>query len=259
MAQSSIIAVGDELLAGFTLDTNSHWMAGRLFRNGYPARWIEVIGDSEPEIVGAVRSHIGQPAISRIFVCGGLGPTPDDRTSAALARALDRPLLYDRAVGALMQQWLFRSGAAARRGTAELNAGNRKMAFVPQGATLLGNGAGMAPGLAFEIGAGRYLFALPGIPSELKAVFERAIEPRYLQGETGRAVVELRYRMAPESAFHDAMLALAEEYPDVALGSYPQTEVRELVLRASGTDAERVQAVLAQVRARVPRYQPIED
>jgi len=258
MAQSSIIAVGDEILGGFTLDTNSHWLASRLFAAGYPVRRLDVVGDVEPDIVDAVGRHLTLPDIGRIFVCGGLGPTPDDRTYAALGRALGRPLHYHRAVGAQMQNYLFLSGAAARRGTAELNAGNRKMAMVPAGATILRNGAGMAPGLAFDVGPNRFLFALPGVPAELRAVFDHEIEPRYLLGEVAHTVMELRYRMAPESAFHDVMVQLAGEYPDVSLGSYPQTELRELVLRASGHDPSRVRAVLDAVRDRLTRYRPID-
>ncbi len=257
MNRSSIIAVGDELLSGFTVDTNSSWLAARLFQRGFPVRRIDVVGDVEVDIIAAVRDHVARSDLSRIFVCGGLGPTPDDRTSAALAQAFDYPLTYHREVGAQMQRYLFLSGSAARRGTAELNAGDRKMAMIPEGARLLRNGAGMAPGLAFDLSRNRYLFALPGVPSELRAVVEHEIDPRYLEGGSGDAVSELRYRMAPESAFHDVMLALAQEYPDVTLGSYPQTEVRELILRASGQDPGRVKAVLEQVRQRVVRYRPL--
>jgi molybdenum cofactor synthesis domain-containing protein len=256
---SSIIAVGDEILRGFTVDTNSSWLANRLFMRGFPARRIEVVGDVEADIVAAVRDHLKHDELARIFVCGGLGPTPDDRTFAALARAFERPLVYDRAIGAQMQNYLFLTGAVARRGTAALNVGDRKMAMVPQGTRTLRNGAGMAPGIVFQLPPDRYLFALPGVPRELKALFEFEVEPRFLHGGAAPTVRELRYRLAPESAFHDVMLALEKEYPDVSLGSYPQTEIRELILRATGPDASRVEAVLDQVRQRVGRYRPVDS
>jgi molybdopterin-biosynthesis enzyme MoeA-like protein len=63
--------------------------------------------------------------------------------------------------------------------------------------------------------------------------------------------------MAPESMFHDVMQALEQEFPDVSLGSYPQTETRELILRASGPDADRVEAVLRAIRDRVTQYAPV--
>jgi len=254
--QSSIIVVGTEILAGFTVDTNSNWLAGRLFRVGYPVRLMTTVGDVDADIVDAIRDHAARRELSRVFVCGGLGPTPDDRTYVALARALNQPLSYRRDVGAEMQNLMFIRNMAARRGTAELNTGNRKMATLPAGANLIRNGAGMAPGLAFDLDQDRYLFALPGVPHELRSIYED-IEIRYLSGGQADIVRELHYRLAPESMFHDVMKALEEEYPDVSLGSYPQTETRELILRASGPSVERVEAVIAAIRERVKQYQPV--
>ena len=256
--ESSIIAVGNELLRGFTVDTNSNWLAGRLFACGYQARLITVVGDIDEDIVTAIHDHIERRSLARIFVCGGLGPTPDDRTYAAVGRALGRPLGYNRMIGAQMQNLMFARRVAGRRGTAELNAGNRKMAMLPDGAILLSNGHGMAPGLAFALDdADRYLLVLPGVPSELRAVFEQEIEPRFLMGSQADTVAELRYDAAPESAFYDVMQALEREYPDVSLGSYPQTERRELILRASGADRTRVMEVMEAIRTRMARYAPV--
>ena len=256
MPQSSIIVVGNEILTGFTVDTNSHWLAGRLFHVGYPVRLMTTVGDIDADIVAAIREHTARRDIARIFVCGGLGPTPDDRTYVALGRALNQPLVYRRDVGAAMQNLMFVLNMASRRGTAELNAGNRKMAMLPEGANLIRNGAGMAPGLAFDLDQGRYLFALPGVPHELRSIYED-IEIRYLSGGQADVVRELHYRLAPESMFHDVMQALEQEYPDVSLGSYPQTETRELILRASGPNVERVDAVIAAIRKQVSQYKPL--
>jgi molybdopterin-biosynthesis enzyme MoeA-like protein len=254
--ESSIIVVGNEILRGFTVDTNSNWLAGRLFACGYPVRLITTVGDVDEDIVAAVRAQVARPELSRIFVCGGLGPTPDDRTYVALARALEQPLVYRREVGAQMQNLMFLRNIAARRGTAGLNAGNRRMAMLPAGAALVRNGAGMAPGLAVDLGPERYLFALPGVPHELRSVYED-IEVRYLSGGRGDTVRELHYRLAPESMFHDVMRDLEREFPDVSLGSYPQTETRELILRASGQDPQRVEAVIQAIRDRVRQYSPV--
>src|SRR5256885_72432 len=194
LPQSSIIVVGNEILRGFTVDTNSNWLAGRLFRCGYPIRTITTVGDVDADIVSAIHHHVQRPELSRIFVCGGLGPTPDDRTYVALGRALEQRLVYQRDVGAQMQNLMFINKMAERRGTAGLNAGNRRMAMLPEGADLVRNGAGMAPGLAFDLGQDRYLFALPGVPHELRSVYED-IESRYLTGSHGDAVRDLHYRL----------------------------------------------------------------
>src|SRR2546426_4662499 len=105
--ESSIIVVGTEILRGFTVDTNSNWLAGRLFQCGYPVRIITTVGDVDVDIVGAIHDHIARAELSRIFVCGGLGPTPDDRTYIALARALDQPPAHPREGGAQMQNPMF--------------------------------------------------------------------------------------------------------------------------------------------------------
>ena len=256
MPQSSIIVVGNEILRGFTVDTNSNWLAARLFQCGFPVRMMTTVGDVDEDIVAAIHEHVARPELSRIFVCGGLGPTPDDRTYVALARALDQPLVYRREVGAQMQNLMFIMNMAARRGTAGLNAGNRRMAMLPEGAMLVRNGAGMAPGLAFDLGQDRYVFALPGVPHELRSVYAD-IEIRYLTGSHGDAVRELHYKLAPESMFHDVMRDLEREYPDVSLGSYPQTETRELILRASGPNPDRVEAVINAIRDRVKQFTPV--
>lgn len=256
MPEASIIVVGNEIVRGFTVDTNSNWLASRLFKCGFPVRLITTVGDVDGDIVAAIKDHIGRKELSRIFVCGGLGPTPDDRTYIALAHALDQPLVYRREVGAQMQNLMFIFGRAAQRGTAELNAGNRRMAMLPRDARVVRNGAGMAPGLAFELGDGPYLFALPGVPHELRTVYED-IQSIYLTDGHPDVVRELHYRLAPESLFHDAMAALEREYPDVSIGSYPQTDTRELILRASGPDAARVDAVLRAIRDRVRQFSPL--
>jgi molybdenum cofactor synthesis domain-containing protein len=256
--ESSIITVGNELLRGFTQDTNSSWVASRLFNRGYPVRSITIVGDVDADIVAAVRQDVARSELARIFVCGGLGPTPDDRTYGALAMALELRLHYDRPTGALMQNLMFHRGVAARRGTAELNAGNRRMATLPEGAAVLRNGPGMAPGLAFDLDGGRFLFALPGPPHELQSIFELLVEPRYLTGGSVPTVRELHYKLAPESAFHDVMRRLESEYPDVSLGSYPQAQLGRLTIRASGDDAERVEQAIEAVRAGVTAYQPVK-
>lgn len=257
MPLSSILTIGNELIHGFTADTNSSWLAARLHRLGYPVRRIVIVGDVIADIVEAVQTEIGRPESSRLFVCGGLGPTPDDRTYGALAAALGRPLTYHRPTGAQMQSLMFSRGMAARRGTAELNAGNRRMATIPEGAAVLRNGPGMAPGLVFDLGPDRYLFALPGPPHELQSVFQQWIEPGYLGGGRSPVVRELHYQLAPESAFHDAMLRLEREHPTLSIGSYPHAERGELIIRVEGDDPTVVDAAVTDLQAQVARYQPV--
>src|SRR5438046_7936880 len=93
MLASSIVAIGDELVGGFTLDTNSHWVAERLRMLGYPVKRATQIRDRPQEIVEQLRRELDDAEITDVFVSGGLGPTPDDRTFAALATALGKELM----------------------------------------------------------------------------------------------------------------------------------------------------------------------
>src|SRR4029077_6135399 len=93
MAASAIVAIGDELVGGFTLDTNSHWLAERLRILGYPVKRITAIRDRPKEIVRQIHLELADDDVTQVFCCGGLGPTPDDRTFASLAEALGRELV----------------------------------------------------------------------------------------------------------------------------------------------------------------------
>ncbi|MGH7748655.1 MAG: competence/damage-inducible protein A [Candidatus Dormibacteria bacterium] len=247
-----IVAVGDEILGGFTLDTNSHWLAGQLREAGYPCVHIEVVADRTPAIVEAVRRAIADPSATRVVVCGGLGPTPDDRTLEALAEALRRPLEVNPDADAHVQRVIDRLHAAGWIDSDRMSEPNRKMTVVPEGATVLTNRSGMAPGLAFSLpaedGAERWLLVLPGVPRELKRLFVEEMLPGFFRGGSAPAVAELRYRHAVEAEFFEPMRALETEFPDVTIGSYPQTEVRELVIRARGADPGRVEAALERMR-----------
>src|SRR5215472_5325304 len=90
---SSIVAIGDELVGGFTLDTNSHWLAERLRLLGYPLKRVTQIRDKPEEIVAQVHLELDDSQVTDVFLTGGLGPTPDDRTFAALADALGKELI----------------------------------------------------------------------------------------------------------------------------------------------------------------------
>ena len=87
------MAIGDELVGGFTLDTNSHWLAERLRILGYPVKRITAIRDRPKEIVQQIHHELADDDVTHVFCCGGLGPTPDDRTFASLAEALGRELV----------------------------------------------------------------------------------------------------------------------------------------------------------------------
>ena len=245
------MAVGDELLAGFTLDTNSHWLAERLRRLGFPLRRMTTVKDRQGDIVEALRRDLDDPDISAVFCCGGLGPTPDDRTFAAVAAALERDLVIEDGVRARIERRVRRMHEAGLIDSDELTEGNLRMARIPSGpAQVFRNRRGMAPGLLYEVGSTR-LFVLPGVPLELKGIFTEEIEAAHLAGGTGAIVRELRFQFAVEARFYPMLRELEESHPEVSVGSYPNFETKELVIRCIGDDPTRVEAAVALLSQRV--------
>jgi molybdenum cofactor synthesis domain-containing protein len=244
----AIIAIGDELVGGFTLDTNSHWLAGRLRRLGKPLKRVTQVRDRIDEIVDRLHHDLADGDIEMVITTGGLGPTPDDRTFESVAAALDRELFIYEPVRERIEGRLRRMVAAGLIDNAELNEGHMRMAAIPTGPTeVFRNRIGTAPGLLYEVG-GRRLFVLPGVPAEMKTIFEEEIEPRFLAGSAALAVSELRLRFAVEGRFYPVMRELERTHPEVAIGSYPDFETKELVIRCSGVDPTQVESALDVVR-----------
>ena len=246
---TAIVMVGDEILSGHTQDSNSSFLARLAFAAGRPVAHIEVVGDNQTAIVAAIRRAIQDPALSRIAVCGGIGPTPDDRTFQAVADALGRSLELNPIAYANIEALAKRMYAAGWIDKPEVSEANRRCAMVPTGSTVLTNRRGMAPPLAIDLGEDRWLFVLPGIPREFTTIVEEELIPQYFAGGTAPVVREVHYRSVPESEMYEPMLALEREFPDVSVGSYPHVEQRELVIRVRGHDAGRVDAAVARLRA----------
>jgi len=246
---TAIVMVGDEILSGHTQDTNSSLLARAAFTAGRPVGHIEVVSDQPEAIVDAIRRAIDDPTISRIAVCGGIGPTPDDRTFQAVADALGRPLELNPIAYANIEALAQRMYAAGWIDKPEVSEANRRCAMVPVGATVLPNRRGMAPPLAIDIGEDRWLFVLPGIPREFVTIVEEELIPGYFGGGTAPVVREVHYRSVPESEMSQPMQVLEAEFPDVTVGSYPHVEQRELVIRLRGPEAERVDAAVARLRS----------
>jgi len=252
MPTSSIVAIGDELVGGFTLDTNSHWMAERLRLLGYPVKRVTQIRDRPPEIVDRVRSELDDADLTDVFLSGGLGPTPDDRTFAALADALGRELVIWEETRARIERRVQRMHSMGLLESPDVTEGNLRMARIPAGpAHVFKNRRGMAPGTMYEVG-GKRIFVLPGVPLEMKGIFTEELEPQFLTAGSAATVRELRFTFAIEARFYPLMRELEETFPDVSVGSYPNFETKELVIRVLGADPKRVAAALEQIKRRAP-------
>ncbi len=244
------MAIGDELVGGFTLDTNSHWLAERLRLLGFPLKRITAIRDRPHEIVEQVRRELVDEEVTHVFCSGGLGPTPDDRTFAALAEALGRELVVWEETRARIERRVERMHAAGLLDSPVVTEGNLRMARIPaEPAHVFKNRRGMAPGVVYAA-SGKQIFVLPGVPLELMAIFTEELEPQFLSAGSAATVRELRYTFAVEARFYPLMKELEQTYPDVSVGSYPNFETKELVIRCLGADPKRVDAVIDLVRRR---------
>jgi nicotinamide-nucleotide amidase len=247
---SSIVAIGDELVGGFTLDTNSNWLAERLRLLGFPVKRVTAIRDRPQEIVDQVRHELGDAEVTHLFCSGGLGPTPDDRTFSALAEALGRDLIVWEETRARIERRVQRMHEAGLLDSPEVTEGNLRMARIPAGpAHVFKNRRGMAPGVVYEAN-GKRIFVLPGVPLEMKGIFTEELEPQFLSEGSAATVRELRFTFAVEARFYPLMKELEQSFPDVSVGSYPNFETKELVIRCLGADPKRVEAVIEVVRRR---------
>jgi len=160
-----IVAVGTELLLGQIPDTNSQWLGEQLASNGISSHFHQHVGDNHDRIVLAFRTALARA--DAVIVCGGLGPTQDDITRAALAEIMNVPLERHDDIAQLI-----RSMFESRGRTMPEN--NLLQADVPQGATVIPQTRGTAPGLICSVGQ-KVVYAVPGVPYEMTDMFERAI------------------------------------------------------------------------------------
>ena len=224
--QVAVVTVGDELLAGDTVNTNASWLCARLTDRGVDVERVTTVPDVVADIARVVNEYRAE--YDAVVVTGGVGPTHDDVTMAGVAAAVGR----DIAPHSGAQRWLREeTGYAAEDladGTTDL----------PAGARMIPNDAGVAPGAVVE-----GIYVLPGVPDEMKAMFDRVAE-EFSGTATYTAVVDAD---EPESELIDRLSAVREAF-DVTVGSYPGESVR---VKLSGTDEAAVADAREWLRARV--------
>jgi len=163
-----IITIGDELLIGQVIDTNSAWMAKQLNKVGLPVKCKTTIGDDEQDILDALAQAFSRADI--ILLTGGIGPTKDDITKKTLCRFFDTQLVFDDNTLSNIEQVL-------RNISRNINELTRAQAYVPESATIIQNKMGTAPVTWFEKD-GKILVSMPGVPYEMKWIMDNEIIPR---------------------------------------------------------------------------------
>ena len=228
----ALLTVGDEVLAGDTANTNATWLASQITERGSSVARILTLPDDQRLITETVREW--SVAFDAVVVTGGLGGTHDDVTAAAIAAAFDRPLTVDDAVREDVV-----ATVAAYRGlepdavTADdLELDVDAWAALPAGCRPLVNPAGLCPGCVLE-----NVYAFPGVPSEMKALFESVAEEF-----GGNGVSRTIYTSQSEASMIGAIAGVRERF-DVTVGSYPDTEADNR-LKVTGTDQAVVDAAV---------------
>jgi molybdenum cofactor synthesis domain-containing protein len=231
---AALVIIGNEVLSGRTRDANTAYLAERLNALGVRLVEVRVVRDDYEAIARAVNDL--RAVNDYVFTTGGIGPTHDDITAEAIARAFGRPLIaHPEAVARLERHYAPGDFTPARR----------RMANTPEGAVLIDNPVSAAPGFQVE-----NVFVMAGVPRIMQAMFE-SVRHRLVGGEPllSRTV---RCNL-PEGRIAERLARLQDEYPDLEIGSYPHMHQAgpsvRLVLR--GTDAARLAAGAAGLKVMI--------
>lgn len=250
---AELLFVGTELLLGEILNTNAQYMSQKLALIGVDVYYQTTVGDNPERLAGVLTQALSRADV--VITCGGLGPTMDDITRDMVAAVTGRPLETDPAALAELESWFQGRGA-------QMTANNARQAMVPQGATVLTNDRGTAPGLIVPAEGARSVILLPGPPNEFRPMFDNQVIPYLTSRMGGRPLTlvsrTLRFIDIGESAMENALadLIMAQQDPNIA----PYAKLGECHLRLStkAPDAEtglaKIEPVEAEIRRRLGEY-----
>jgi len=228
-----IIVIGNEILSGRTQDANINFIARRLGVMGITLQEVRVIPDIARTIVATLTEM--RARVDHVFTTGGIGPTHDDITSACVAEAMGVPWEIHPESFALLE---------AHFGTENFNAARQRMAMLPRGATPIRNSVSLAPG--YSIGN---IHVMAGVPKIMQAMFDE-LAPTLEGGSPVQSRSWFAFDLF-EGALAAGFEAIAEQHPELDLGSYPFHRPdgrRGVALVCKGTDIARLDHAAAQVK-----------
>ena len=241
--KAEIIAIGSELLTPDRLDTNSLFLTEQLNRLGIEVVRKLVVADHRSQIRDAFREALGRAEL--VISTGGLGPTEDDLTRETLAELLGRRLILNEAI-------LLGIQARFRRFGRQMPEINKRQAMVPEGAIVLENTQGTAPGLWLETD-GRIVILLPGPPQELKPMFTQEVEGRLARRTTGVRLYKRELRVAgmAESDVEQRIATIYTRYTDAQTTILASPGEVQIHLRAWSADATAAEKLLKEMVERI--------
>lgn len=241
-----VVTIGTEITRGELLDTNSHYLASRLCELGFEVSEIATVDDDRTRIRQTLERV--SKGVKVVLVTGGLGPTSDDLTAQSAADAAGVGLVRHEPTLAAIERKMTALGRP-------MTPARQRMADVPDGAIVLGNPAGTAPGFVVSLGAAQCFF-MPGVPSEMKAIFEDLVVARIGPlASADTAQVILRTYGLPEATVGELLNGLEAQHEGLVLGYrlvFPEVEVKVRVrAKDLGTARERANRIALEVRARL--------
>ena len=236
--KGEIIVIGDELLIGQVVDTNSAWMAAELNKMGWEATRIVTISDEADDITEAISSAFSR--VDVVLMTGGLGPTSDDVTKPVLCRFFDGKMIFDESVYQQNLQYF------AGRGL-KMNESTRRQAEVPDVCTVIPNPVGTAPVMWFEKGS-KVLVAMPGVPHEMRVAMKGEVMERLRRHYNDTDAIAHRTLMVfrnTESGLSERLTDFEKQLPaSVKLAYLPMPGVVRLRLTARGDNAALLPEIL---------------
>lgn len=231
MLTAEIVTIGDEILYGSIVDSNAAYMGQSLTEMGIQPAWSTTVGDDREHIRHALEMAISRADV--ILVTGGLGPTHDDITKGVIAEVVDKRLIFHQELLDVVEAMF------ANRGIL-MPESNRVQAFIPEGAIILDNPIGTAPGFAVTSGRAT-IFVMPGVPTEMKKMMVEQVTPRLKDQSGGQVIL---HRMIKTSGIGESSLSeyvgdIIDGATDVKVASLPQATGVMLRLTTSAPNVEQ--------------------
>lgn len=232
---AELISVGTEILLGNIVNTNAAFLAEQCAALGLSCYYQTVVGDNEERLLNTIRMALKRADI--LILSGGLGPTQDDLTKEVVAKALDKPLLLDEHSRQRIEAYFLSRGKT-------ITDNNWKQAYAPEGAVIIDNENGTAPGLIVAA-EGKHIFLLPGPPNELKPMFMEKMIP-YLQRLEQAVIYSRTVKLCGigESQAETQILDLLEKQTNPTIAPYAKTGEVHLRVTAKASTKEEASALV---------------
>ena len=229
---SGIIIIGNEILSGKTIETNSNFMCNKLFGVGISCSEINTIKDEESKIIEKV--NLFRNKYDYVFTSGGIGPTHDDITSASIAKAFKRKLVLNQEARKLLEK---------HYSDDVLTKARLKMAYFPENVKLIDNPVSIAPGFFIE-----NLYVLPGVPKIMETMFEEIVKSL---DEGLRYYKKIISTILSEGIIGDFVEEIQKKFPSLEIGSYPYFKKNSfgVSLVVKGIDDETVLKATSEIHA----------